>query len=150
MTIHISNNTTYYNDNLSRIKYCNKKYRTSGCYHLFKHSKPYCLFVSSWYEVLFFELLKWRISSENILTLQCLDARMHRKIWFRAAPKIWPHQMLSCKREYYSIGFCIVSSHKQVAGEQKYHPECFTCMSCEMFIGDGDTYTLVERTKLYW
>ncbi|XP_045895767.1 LIM domain kinase 1-like [Micropterus dolomieu] len=36
-----------------------------------------------------------------------------------------------------------------VAGEQKYHPECFTCMSCEMFIGDGDTYTLVERTKLY-
>ncbi|XP_037605748.1 LIM domain kinase 1-like [Sebastes umbrosus] len=36
-----------------------------------------------------------------------------------------------------------------VAGEQKYHPECFTCMSCEMFIGYGDTYTLVERTKLY-
>lgn len=40
--------------------------------------------------------------------------------------------------------------YKQVAGEQKYHPECFTCMSCKMFIGDGDTYTLVERTKLYW
>uniref|UniRef100_A0A8D3EDW4 non-specific serine/threonine protein kinase n=1 Tax=Scophthalmus maximus TaxID=52904 RepID=A0A8D3EDW4_SCOMX len=36
-----------------------------------------------------------------------------------------------------------------VAGEQKYHPECFTCMSCDMFIGDGDTYTLVEYTKLY-
>uniref|UniRef100_A0A3B4Y9K6 non-specific serine/threonine protein kinase n=1 Tax=Seriola lalandi dorsalis TaxID=1841481 RepID=A0A3B4Y9K6_SERLL len=36
-----------------------------------------------------------------------------------------------------------------VAGEQKYHPECFTCMSCDMFIGDGDTYTLVEHTKLY-
>ncbi|XP_076606230.1 LIM domain kinase 1-like isoform X1 [Chaetodon auriga] len=36
-----------------------------------------------------------------------------------------------------------------VAGEQKYHPECFTCMSCEMFIGDGDTYTLVERSELY-
>ncbi|XP_062261645.1 LIM domain kinase 1-like [Platichthys flesus] len=36
-----------------------------------------------------------------------------------------------------------------VAGEQKYHPECFTCMSCDMFIGDGETYTLVERTKLY-
>lgn len=36
-----------------------------------------------------------------------------------------------------------------VAGEQKYHPECFTCVSCEMFIGDGDTYTLVERSKLY-
>ncbi|KAK2828221.1 hypothetical protein Q5P01_019255 [Channa striata] len=36
-----------------------------------------------------------------------------------------------------------------VAGDQKYHPECFTCMSCEMVIGDGDTYTLVERSKLY-
>ncbi|XP_029304707.1 LIM domain kinase 1-like isoform X2 [Cottoperca gobio] len=37
----------------------------------------------------------------------------------------------------------------KVAGEQKYHPECFTCISCEMFIGDGDNYTLVEHTKLY-
>lgn len=36
-----------------------------------------------------------------------------------------------------------------VAVEQKYHPECFTCVSCEVLIGDGDTYTLVERTKLY-
>ncbi|KAF3705706.1 LIM domain kinase 1 [Channa argus] len=36
-----------------------------------------------------------------------------------------------------------------VAGDQKYHPECFTCKSCEMLIGDGDTYTLVERSKLY-
>lgn len=32
-----------------------------------------------------------------------------------------------------------------VAGEQKFHPECFACTSC----GDGDTYTLVERSKLY-
>lgn len=39
---------------------------------------------------------------------------------------------------------------KQVAGEQKYHPECFTCLHCEMFIGDGDSYILVEHTKLYW
>lgn len=36
-----------------------------------------------------------------------------------------------------------------VAGEQKFHPECFTCMSCDMVIGDGDTYTLIERSKLY-
>ncbi|XDV31618.1 hypothetical protein PO909_002587, partial [Leuciscus waleckii] len=37
----------------------------------------------------------------------------------------------------------------QVAGEQKYHPECFTCLNCRAFIGDGDTYALVERSKLY-
>ncbi|MGH0150069.1 UNVERIFIED_CONTAM: hypothetical protein FKN15_033257 [Acipenser sinensis] len=36
-----------------------------------------------------------------------------------------------------------------VAGEQKYHPECFTCLNCRVFIGDGDTYALVERSKLY-
>uniref|UniRef100_A0A8C5GA62 LIM domain kinase 1 n=1 Tax=Gouania willdenowi TaxID=441366 RepID=A0A8C5GA62_GOUWI len=36
-----------------------------------------------------------------------------------------------------------------VAGEQKYHPECFTCLNCRTFIGDGDTYALVERSKLY-
>lgn len=38
----------------------------------------------------------------------------------------------------------------QVAGEQKYHPECFTCLNCRSFIGDGDNYALVERSKLYW
>ncbi|RVE64787.1 hypothetical protein OJAV_G00129310 [Oryzias javanicus] len=38
---------------------------------------------------------------------------------------------------------------EKVAGEQKYHPECFSCLSCRAFIGDGDTYALVERSKLY-
>uniref|UniRef100_A0A8D1ARG7 LIM domain kinase 1 n=1 Tax=Sus scrofa TaxID=9823 RepID=A0A8D1ARG7_PIG len=37
----------------------------------------------------------------------------------------------------------------QVAGELKYHPECFICLTCGTFIGDGDTYTLVEHSKLY-
>ncbi|XP_061606864.1 LIM domain kinase 1-like isoform X2 [Phyllopteryx taeniolatus] len=36
-----------------------------------------------------------------------------------------------------------------VAGEQKYHPECFTCRKCQLFIGDGDSYTLVEHSKLF-
>ena len=40
--------------------------------------------------------------------------------------------------------------HLQVAGELKYHPECFICLTCGTFIGDGDTYTLVEHSKLYW
>ena len=38
----------------------------------------------------------------------------------------------------------------QVAGDHKYHPECFTCCNCYNFIGDGETYALVERSKLYW
>ncbi|XP_061558199.1 LIM domain kinase 1-like isoform X2 [Phycodurus eques] len=36
-----------------------------------------------------------------------------------------------------------------VAGEQKYHPECFTCIKCQLFIGDGDSYTLVEHSQLF-
>ncbi|KAL2094568.1 hypothetical protein ACEWY4_009287 [Coilia grayii] len=36
-----------------------------------------------------------------------------------------------------------------VAGEQKYHPECFSCQCCGNFIGDGDSFTLVSRSKLY-
>ncbi|XP_028321175.1 LIM domain kinase 1a isoform X3 [Gouania willdenowi] len=48
--------------------------------------------------------------------------------------------------------FCCLrlwKKEKKVAGEQKYHPECFTCLNCRTFIGDGDTYALVERSKLY-
>lgn len=44
----------------------------------------------------------------------------------------------------------LTASPLQVAGEQKYHPECFSCLNCRAFIGDGDTYALVERSKLYW
>uniref|UniRef100_A0A665V2R1 LIM domain kinase 2 n=1 Tax=Echeneis naucrates TaxID=173247 RepID=A0A665V2R1_ECHNA len=36
-----------------------------------------------------------------------------------------------------------------VAGEHKYHPECFVCLSCMVVIEDTDTYALVERSKLY-
>ncbi|XP_029018103.1 LIM domain kinase 2 isoform X2 [Betta splendens] len=36
-----------------------------------------------------------------------------------------------------------------VAGEHKYHPECFECLRCKVVIEDRDTYALVERSKLY-
>ncbi|XP_062341147.1 LIM domain kinase 1-like [Osmerus eperlanus] len=64
---------------------------------------------------------------------------------------------LFCKRHYWArygehchgCKEAITTGLIMVAGEQKFHPECFTCMNCGMFIGDGDTYTLVERSKLY-
>uniref|UniRef100_A0A8C6T0V6 LIM domain kinase 1 n=1 Tax=Neogobius melanostomus TaxID=47308 RepID=A0A8C6T0V6_9GOBI len=64
---------------------------------------------------------------------------------------------LFCKKDYWAkFGeLChgcndpITTGLIMVAGEQKYHPECFTCLSCRSFIGDGDTYALVERSKLY-
>ncbi|XP_032086006.1 LIM domain kinase 2 isoform X2 [Thamnophis elegans] len=36
-----------------------------------------------------------------------------------------------------------------VAGEYKYHPECFACMRCKVIIEDGDSYTLVQHSALY-
>lgn len=36
-----------------------------------------------------------------------------------------------------------------LAGEHKFHPECFACNACGTFIGDGESYALVERSKLY-
>lgn len=42
------------------------------------------------------------------------------------------------------------SAHTQVAGEFKYHPECFACMSCKVIIEDGDAYALVQHATLYW
>uniref|UniRef100_A0A8C2S770 LIM domain kinase 2 n=1 Tax=Capra hircus TaxID=9925 RepID=A0A8C2S770_CAPHI len=36
-----------------------------------------------------------------------------------------------------------------VAGEYKYHPECFACMSCKVIIEDGDAYALVQHATLY-
>ncbi|XP_041918758.1 LIM domain kinase 1a isoform X2 [Alosa sapidissima] len=64
---------------------------------------------------------------------------------------------LFCKKDYWAkFGeLChgctepITTGLIMVAGEQKYHPECFTCLNCRSFIGDGDTYALVERSKLY-
>lgn len=37
-----------------------------------------------------------------------------------------------------------------IVGEHKFHPECFRCTVCQQFIGDGDLYALVERSKLFW
>ncbi|XP_026860388.2 LIM domain kinase 1a isoform X1 [Electrophorus electricus] len=64
---------------------------------------------------------------------------------------------LFCKKDYWTkFGeLChgcsepITTGLIMVAGELKYHPECFTCLTCRAFIGDGDTYALVERSKLY-
>uniref|UniRef100_A0A4W5N8D7 LIM domain kinase 2 n=1 Tax=Hucho hucho TaxID=62062 RepID=A0A4W5N8D7_9TELE len=43
----------------------------------------------------------------------------------------------------------LMTGPAMVAGEYKYHPECFVCLSCKVVIEDRDTYALVERSKLY-
>ncbi|XP_075450617.1 LIM domain kinase 1 isoform X2 [Ascaphus truei] len=64
---------------------------------------------------------------------------------------------LFCKKHYWARfgGMChgcsehITKGLVMVAGEHKYHPDCFQCGRCGDFIGDGETYALVERSKLY-
>lgn len=64
--------------------------------------------------------------------------------------------LLFCKDDYWtqfgqSCQQCnvIITGPVMVAGDHKFHPECFLCQHCGTFIGDGDTYALIERSKLF-
>ncbi|KAK7461996.1 hypothetical protein BaRGS_00038578 [Batillaria attramentaria] len=63
---------------------------------------------------------------------------------------------LYCRHDYWSkfgtaCNSCsqLITGPVMVAGEHRYHPECFQCQKCLSYIGDGDTYALVERSKLF-
>lgn len=43
----------------------------------------------------------------------------------------------------------VITGPVMVAGEHRFHPECFACGCCSSFIEDGEPYALVERSKLY-
>ncbi|XP_058826696.1 LIM domain kinase 1 isoform X2 [Topomyia yanbarensis] len=64
--------------------------------------------------------------------------------------------LLFCKDDYWAkYGECcqqcaqVISGPVMVAGDHKFHPECFCCESCKIYIGDGEAYALVERSKLF-
>ncbi|XP_017484038.1 PREDICTED: LIM domain kinase 1-like, partial [Rhagoletis zephyria] len=64
--------------------------------------------------------------------------------------------LLFCREDYYQrFGECcqqcsaIITGPVMVAGDHKFHPECFCCSACAVFIGEGEAYALVERSKLY-
>ncbi|CAG6003771.1 unnamed protein product [Menidia menidia] len=95
---------------------------------------------------------KQRIYDEQYL--QALNCDWHT-VCFRccecnASLSHWYYEKdgrLFCKRDYWAkFGeLChgcndpITTGLIMVAGEQKYHPECFSCLNCRAFIGDGDT-----------
>ncbi|XP_018586083.1 LIM domain kinase 1-like isoform X1 [Scleropages formosus] len=105
-----------------------------------------------------------RQSIRDIEYLQALDSSWHTDC-FRccecAEPlSHWYYEKegrLFCKRDYWArfgelcqgCAETITTGLIMVAGEKKYHPECFSCIGCKAFIGDGDAYVLVEHSKLY-
>lgn len=64
--------------------------------------------------------------------------------------------ILFCKEHYLqnfgmSCNKCgtIISGPVMVTADHHYHPECFVCECCGSLIGDAESYTLVERSKLF-
>lgn len=64
--------------------------------------------------------------------------------------------LLFCRDDYYqrfgeACQQCsnVISGPVMVAGDHKFHPECFCCTQCSSFIGYGDAFALLERSKLY-
>ncbi|XP_077869324.1 LOW QUALITY PROTEIN: LIM domain kinase 1-like [Saccoglossus kowalevskii] len=64
--------------------------------------------------------------------------------------------VLFCQTDYWSkygsaCHGCVqlITGPVMVAGDHRYHPECFVCVNCNIYIGDGESYALVERSKLY-
>uniref|UniRef100_A0A3Q2R333 non-specific serine/threonine protein kinase n=1 Tax=Fundulus heteroclitus TaxID=8078 RepID=A0A3Q2R333_FUNHE len=96
--------------------------------------------------------LKARFLSCFLHSQRCCDCECILSHWYYEK-----EGQLYCKKHYWSrfgehCHGCkepVSTGLVMVAGQQKYHPECFTCMSCEMVIGDGDTYMLVEHSRLY-
>uniref|UniRef100_A0A0A9WSK4 non-specific serine/threonine protein kinase n=2 Tax=Lygus hesperus TaxID=30085 RepID=A0A0A9WSK4_LYGHE len=64
--------------------------------------------------------------------------------------------LLYCQQDFIlKFGRCcqgcgeVITGPVMIAGDHKFHPECFCCTLCSTFIGDGESYALVERSKLY-
>ncbi|XP_074640705.1 LIM domain kinase 1-like isoform X2 [Tubulanus polymorphus] len=90
-------------------------------------------------------------SSASCLFFWCSACKKHLSNWY-----FEKDEALYCKDDYW-VKFAemcngcakYITGPVMVAGEHKYHPECFKCAKCTVLIGDGETYALVERSKLY-
>uniref|UniRef100_A0AAY4CHF6 LIM domain kinase 2 n=1 Tax=Denticeps clupeoides TaxID=299321 RepID=A0AAY4CHF6_9TELE len=82
---------------------------------------------------------------------QCSECCGHLTNWYYEKD-----DKLYCRKHYWEkFGeLChgcslLMTGPAMVAGEYKYHPECFVCLNCRVVIEERDTYALVERSKLY-
>lgn len=103
---------------------------------------------------------------ENIDDEECVQAC--NKDWHSTCFKcsVCQHQVIGsffekdgliyCQKDYWNefgeeCHDCkqFISGPVMVAGDHKFHPECFKCDNCSNFIGDGESFALVERSRLY-
>ncbi|XP_035227873.1 LIM domain kinase 1-like, partial [Stegodyphus dumicola] len=104
--------------------------------------------------------------NRNIEDEECIQAC--DKDWHRSCFKcsLCQQQMIGTFFEKDGLVFCakdywkefgelchncheIISGPVMVAGDHKFHPECFKCDNCNSYIGDGESFALVERSRLY-
>lgn len=85
------------------------------------------------------------------LCFTCSQCKQRLSSWYFERDK-----KLYCQKDYWSqfgesCQGCaqLIAGPVMVAGEHKFHPDCFVCSKCQAYIGDGDSYALVERSKLY-
>ncbi|XP_041455757.1 LIM domain kinase 1-like isoform X2 [Lytechinus variegatus] len=85
------------------------------------------------------------------LCFTCSQCKQRLSSWYFERDK-----KLYCQKDYWaqfgeSCQGCaqLIAGPVMVAGEHKFHPDCFVCSKCQAYIGDGDNYALVERSKLY-
>uniref|UniRef100_A0A8C4NEN6 non-specific serine/threonine protein kinase n=1 Tax=Eptatretus burgeri TaxID=7764 RepID=A0A8C4NEN6_EPTBU len=102
-----------------------------------------------------------QIDEENFLSAVagCWHPHCFRCSECDACLSEWYHErdgLLYCTKDFWRLyglpcHACsqVMTGLVMVAGEQKFHPECFVCTLCGLHIGDGDTYALVEQVHLY-
>ncbi|XP_071478976.1 LIM domain kinase 1-like [Diadema antillarum] len=90
-------------------------------------------------------------SDWHTLCFTCSQCKQRLSSWYHERDK-----KLYCQKDYWakfgeSCQGCgqLIAGPVMVAGEHKFHPDCFVCSKCQTYIGDGDSYALVERSKLY-
>ncbi|XP_058014121.1 LIM domain kinase 2 isoform X2 [Ahaetulla prasina] len=87
----------------------------------------------------------------HISCFRCSECQDHLTNWYYEKDA-----KLYCPKDYWrkfgeSCHGCslLMTGPVMVAGEYKYHPECFACIRCKVIIEDGDTYALVQHSALY-
>ncbi|XP_033126631.1 LIM domain kinase 1-like isoform X2 [Anneissia japonica] len=97
------------------------------------------------------EVVKALQTDWHVKCFRCSDCNLRLSSWY-----FEKDGHLFCRKDYW-IRFgqachgcaLLITGPIMVAGDHRFHPECFICCNCDSYIGEGECYALVERTHLY-